>query len=165
MNDILTRKHFDLILSFSRKITKGVRADDLSQHVILKLLQFDRQKIKGLLYRGELEVYLWQVVKLMYINDHSSFNREEYGTHHFNKRLKTIDLDDVEYSLTIDQPERITLDEVIDKSKLNEMELLMIEYYLKYNGNYTTIGARLGIDKQTVSIKVREIIEKCKQSK
>jgi len=34
---------------------------------------------------------------------------------------------------------------------------------MEYNGNYTTMGDRLGIDRVTVTIKVKEIIEKCKK--
>jgi len=165
VNNILTRKHFDTILKFSRKVTKGNKADDLSQHVILKVLQFDEQKLKGLIQRGELEIYLWQVVKRMYFNDHSTFNREEYGTHHFNKRLKTVDLDSLEYSLQSEEVERITIEEVIDKTNLTELEQLTLRYYLEYNGNYTTMADRLDIDRVTVTIKVKEIIEKCKKLK
>ncbi len=163
MNNILTQKHFNTILKFSRKVSKGNKADDLSQHVILKVLQFDQQKLKGLIQRGELEIYLWQVVKRMYFNDHSTFNREEYGTHHFNKRLKTVELDSLEYILQSEVDECITIDEVITKAGLNEIEELTLRYYMEYNGNYTTMGDRLGIDRVTVTIKVKEIIEKCKK--
>jgi len=165
VNDILTQKHFETILKFSRKVTKGNKADDLSQHVILKVLQFDRQKLKGLIQRNELEIYLWQVVKRMYFNDHSTFNREEYGTHHFNKRLKTVDLDSLEFLLTEEQNERITIDEIITKSKLTELEELTLRYYIEYNGSYTIMADRLEIDRVTVTIKVKEIIEKCKKLK
>ena len=165
MKYILTDKHFNTILKFSRKVSKGIKADDLSQHVILKVLQFDKHKLKGLIQRGELEIYLWQVVKRMYFNDHSTFNREEYGTHHFNKRLKTVDLDSLEFLLTEEQNERITIDEVITKSKLTELEELTLRYYIEYNGSYTIMADRLEIDRVTVTIKVKEIIEKCKNLK
>ena len=163
MNNILTQKHFDTILKFSRKTTKGVKADDLSQHVIMKLLQLEPKKIQSLIDREELNFYLWRVVSMMYFSSCSTFNREEYGTRDINKRIQTINYDDLEYNLTDESEDKVTIEDVIEKNNLNEIERLFIEYYLKYNGNYTTIGSRLGIDKQTVSIKIREIIEKCKK--
>ena len=166
MKDILNKKHFDTILNFSRKITKGCKADDLSQHVILKVLQLDKTKIRALIDRKELDYYLWRVVSMMYFSESSTFNREEYGTRDFNKRINTIDLNDLTNVLQEPTDEDcITIDEVLNKSDLNEIERLIIDYYLEYNGSYTTMGNRLGIDKQTVSIKVREIIDKCKKLK
>ena len=195
MNNILTQKHFDFILALCRKYSKNTNPKDLSQHIILELLEQDQTKLKKLIDSGEFGKWIGSYVKNQLKLGGSTYNRLEKGCYGSDNWLKVCSLsnwsdfnnhsdgkefDDYDREIYLygdfttpseymnkridySRLERERLKEVIDKANLNEIERLIIDYYITYNGNYTTMGDRLGIDRVTVTIKVKEIIEKCKK--
>lgn len=152
-----------MIRAFSRKITKGFNSDDLSQHVILKVLQLNKDKIQALIDRKELDYYLWRVVSMMYFSEHSTFNREEYGTRDFNKRINTVEL--TELIIAEDsEDDSVDFTSIIDKAELTDIERMYLNAYKDANCNYTTCSSNLDISTSTISKYVKKAIEKCKNS-
>lgn len=184
----LTSEHFELIRTFSRKISKGVNSDDLSQHVILKLLEKNQTFVNELIDKKEFKFYIWRVIERMFKRDHSTYNREEYGTHHYESRLKTVNLDKwitlndndwdgyefltrnrfftCDYfrdAKSLDVSE-FNVKDIIDKANLTDVERMYLNAYIESNCNYTTCSSNLDISTSTISKYVKRAIEKCKES-
>jgi RNA polymerase sigma factor (sigma-70 family) len=159
----LTNEHYKMIKAFSRKITKGINSDDLSQHVILKLLQKDTQFINGLIDREEFKYFIWRFVQNMQFRSGSSYNREEHGTSNKDGRLNTIEL--TELIIAEDSEEdSVDFTSIIDKAELTDIERMYLNAYKDANCNYTTCSSNLDISTSTISKYVKQAINKCKNS-
>lgn len=193
MVTVLTNEHYTTINNFSRKISKGVNSDDLSQHVILKLLQKNNKFIAHLIKENDFNRYIWQFVKLMYRQDHSTFNREEYGTHHVENRPKFINLDglmfyhkvisdrddvdignllqrinllkefDSVFSLE-ENKDNIDLGLIIKNAQLTDKERMYLNSYIDSGCSYKQCSRDLDIHQQTISKYVKQALDKCRNS-
>ncbi len=192
MVTVLTNEHYTIIRNFSRKISKGVNSDDLSQHVILKLLQKSNRFIKHLIEENDFNRYVWQFIKLMHNQDHSTFNREEYGTHHRENVIKTIPIDslNIVYDSGLFKDDECDLNNkfrssmsykgicstdtmgydkdfikgVIKKAGLTDIERMYLNAYVESGLSYTKCSSDLDISRQAISKHVKKAIEKCKNS-
>lgn len=163
MVTLLTNKHYTTIRNFSRKISKGVNSDDLSQHVILKLLQKDTQFINGLIRRDEFDMFIWRFVKRMFTHSGSSFNRVETETYDTNQRKINVCLDNVDIAEEIDEDE-IDLRCIIKRAGLTDIERMYLNAYMDNNANYLQCSNVLDVHWTTISKYVKKAIEKCKKS-
>lgn len=164
MVTVLTNEHYTTINNFSRKISKGVNSDDLSQHVILKLLQKDTQFINGLIGRGdEFNRFIWRFIKRMHTHSGSSFNRVETETSDVKQRKITISLDDID--LIDNQIEdKIDLGSIIKRAELKDTERMYLNAYIDNGMSYTKCSKELDIHPRTISKHVKKALEKCKNS-
>lgn len=164
MVTVLTNEHYTIIRNFSRKISKGVNSDDLSQHVILKLLQKDTQFINGLISRGdEFNRFIWVFIKRMYIHSGSSFNRVETETSDIKQRKITISLDDID--LIDNQVEdNIDLISIIKRAELKDTERMYLNAYIDSGMSYSRCSKELDIHPRTISKHVKKALDKCKNS-
>ena len=162
MVTVLTNEHYNTILNFSRKITNGKNPDDLSQHVILNVLQKDNDFIKGLIDRREMTVYLWNVVRREYLLSHSSYNRIEYETFNLDDRIEKVSLNGLEFASEDD--EQISVFEVISNARLTDIERMYLNAYKDSNCNFRQCSRDLDISEQTISKYVKQAINKCKES-
>lgn len=162
----LTNKHFSLIKNFSRKVSKGINADDLSQHVILKLLKKDIQFINGLIFRDEFDRWIWRFIQGTFNKSNSNFNIEMYDCYNkgtiykkpINIELGTIDV--------INEPAYVNpmteLKSIINNSDLTDMDRKYLDLYISKGCNYVTCSRETGIHSQTISHHVRKAIDKCR---
>lgn len=163
MVTLLTNKHYKTIRNFSRKISKGVNSDDLSQHVILKLLQKDTQFINGLIRRDEFDMFIWRFVKRMFTHSGSSFNRVETETYDTNQRKINVCLDNVDIVEEIEEDE-IDLKCIIKRAGLTDIERMYLNSYIDSGMSYTKCSYDLDISRQTISKHVKKALEKCRKS-
>lgn len=176
----LTEEHYSLIRNFSRKVSKGRNSDDLSQHVILKLLQKDTQFINGLIDRGdEFKRFIWRFVGRMHTHDHSSYNREEYGTHHSEQRPNFIDVNALVGAKRVDKNmishfncvypiygnSNVNLKDLIKSTELTDMERMYLNAYIDNGLSFERTSTFLDIHRTTISKHVKRAIEKCKKQR
>jgi DNA-directed RNA polymerase specialized sigma subunit len=109
----------------------------------------DRDKLKGLYERGELERYFYRVANWSYHGKNGSF---------FKKYREQLEYQD---DISIE----IRLEDVLEDVKLSEFERLWIEVYLELDCNKTWVESRTGITRAAVARKINEIIDKCKKCK
>lgn len=162
MVTVLTNEHYNTILNFSRKITNGKNPGDLSQHVILNVLQKDNDFIKGLIDKRDINRYLWQLVKLEYIQGNSSYNRIEYETHGKENRVTKVDIDN--FDIFIDDTEQMNVFDIISNARLTDIERMYLNAYKDSNCNFRQCSRDLDISEQTISKYVKQAIKKCKES-
>ena len=164
MVTVLTNEHYTTINNFSRKISKGVNSDDLSQHVILKLLQKDTQFINGLISRGnEFNLFIWRFISRMYTHRGSSFNRIETETFDIKQRKITVSLDFVDIA-DEQKEEDIDLMSIILKAELTDLERMYLNSYIDSGCSYKQCSRDLDIHQQTISKYVKQALKKCKNS-
>lgn len=164
MVTLLTNEHYKTIINFSRKITKGDKADDLSQHVILKILQKDTQFVNGLISRGnEFNLFIWRFISRMYIHSGSSFNRVERETSDIKQRKIKVSLDNVDL-IEESKDESIDLKSIIKRAGLTDIERMYLNAYIDNGMSYQKCSIELDIHHQTISRHVNKAIDKCKNS-
>lgn len=157
----LKKKHFKLILNFSRKISPK-KYKDLSQHVILEILT-NGKKIDDFENESALNSYLYNFVKSTYYNDHSNFNRIEYETHQTLKRKKNVQIFDLQYKQD-EYSSKEKLNEIIIKAKLTDKERMFLNAYIENNCNISNCEKSLDIGRQCITKYVNRAILKCKKS-
>tara|TARA_R110002167_G_scaffold106599_6_gene273250 strand:+ start:7229 stop:7723 length:495 start_codon:yes stop_codon:yes gene_type:complete len=163
MVTLLTNKHYTTIRNFSRKISKGVNSDDLSQHVILKLLQKDTKFINGLIRRDEFDKFIWVFIKRMFIHSGSSFNRVETETVDPMQRKIKVSLDGFDFPSDMEDDE-IDLKYIIKRAGLTDIERMYLNAYMDNNANYLQCSNVLDVHWTTISKYVKKAINKCKKS-
>jgi len=162
----LTNEHYKTIHRFSQKISNGVNADDLSQHVILSILQKDKQFINGLIERGEFNFFIWKFISNTFNRSNSKFNRELYNSFNVNEvycKPNNVDIDLVR--LEVEETETIQdLTELIAGAGLTDLERMYINAYKDNFCSYKECSRGLDIHPRTISKHVKRAIEKCKKS-
>jgi len=175
MSTVLSSEHFETILNFSRKISKGVNADDLSQHVIFRLLNEPDLLTKHLMTQPKaLNVWLYKFISVEYSLSWSVFNRHFHNS--YNKGREVIDLDikdcgwidghkkirclskDVggEYDLSIDAYN------LVKTSGLTDIERMYLNAYIDSGYNYRRCSDNLDIHHSTIKRHVKRAFDKCR---
>jgi len=162
----LTNEHYNTIRNFSRKISKGVNADDLSQHVTLKLLESNLIPNELFNKPKALNVWLYRFINIEFKLCGSSFNKvmhDSYtkGSEVIDKDLTTLNIfDDIK-----DPLDDINLSDVISKANLKDIERMYLNSYLESGCNYVQCSKNLDIHPQTISKYVNKAINKCRKLK
>jgi len=162
----LTNEHYNTIRNFSRKISKGVNADDLSQHVTLKLLESNLIPDELFNKPKALNVWLYRFINIEFKLCGSSFNKvmhDSYtkGSEVIDKDLTTLNIfDDIK-----DPLDDINLSDVISKANLKDIERMYLNSYLESGCNYVQCSKNLDIHPQTISKYVNKAIDKCRKLK
>lgn len=166
MTSQLTTEHFNLIRGISQIVSKGVNADDLSQHVIMKLLQKDTQFINGLISRGkEFNGFMWRFIGRMHMHSGSSYNVVETETYDPNQRKIKVGYDKfVEVGYVDVSDHKLDFYELISRIELTDLERMYLNAYIESGCSYTTCSSNLDIHYTTIRKYIRRIIEKCKES-
>jgi len=166
MVTLLTNEHYNTIRNFSRKISKGVNADDLSQHVTLKLLESNLIPDELFNKPKALNVWLYRFINIEFKLCGSSFNKvmhDSYtkGSEVIDKDLTTLNVfDDIK-----DPLDDINLSDVISKANLKDIERMYLNSYLESGCNYVQCSKNLDIHPQTISKYVNKAINKCRKLK
>ena len=166
MVTLLTNEHYNTIRNFSRKISKGVNADDLSQHVTLKLLESNLIPDELFNKPKALNVWLYRFINIEFKLCGSSFNKvmhDSYtkGSEVIDKDLTTLNIfDDIK-----DPLDDINLSDVISKANLKDIERMYLNSYLESGCNYVQCSKNLDIHPQTISKYVNKAIDKCRKLK
>ena len=164
MVTLLTNEHYNTIRNFSRKISKGVNADDLSQHVTLKLLESNLIPNELFNKPKALNVWLYRFINIEFKLCGSSFNKvmhDSYtkGSEVIDKDLTTLNIfDDIK-----DPLDDINLSDVISKANLKDIERMYLNSYLESGCNYVQCSKNLDIHPQTISKYVNKAINKCRK--
>ena len=164
MVTLLTNEHYNTIRNFSRKISKGVNADDLSQHVTLKLLESNLIPDELFNKPKALNVWLYRFINIEFKLCGSSFNKAMHdsytkGSEVIDKDLTTLNIfDDIK-----DPLDDINLSDVISKANLKDIERMYLNSYLESGCNYVQCSKNLDIHPQTISKYVNKAINKCRK--
>ena len=171
MKSILTDEHYRMILSFSRHFSNELEYKDLSQHVILELLDQPKDKIQAIIDKGEFGKWIGSVIRGQFYLGGSTYNRETKGCYGSNNWIKTVSIDEtnlcntLSYSYIIEDSDKdINLDNATKYAKLTDKERMYLTAYIESGCKYEQCSINLDICPQTISIHVKKALEKCKNS-
>jgi hypothetical protein len=166
MVTLLTDEHYTTIRNFSRKISKGVNADDLSQHVTLKLLESGLIPDELFNKPKALNVWLYRFINIEFKLCGSSFNKVMHDSYTKGSEVIDKDLTTLNIFEDIKDPlDDINLSDVISKANLKDIERMYLNSYLESGCNYVQCSKNLDIHPQTISKYVNKAIDKCRKLK
>lgn len=167
MSSLLNKNHFETILNFSRKISKGVNSDDLSQYVILKLLNEPNLINDDVASKPKaLKVWLYRFINIEYSLCSSSFNRYFYNSYSKGREVIDVEITDS----VIKQTSNNILDNTIDvyglvkSSGVTDIERMYLNAYIDSDYNYRRCSDNLDIDKTTIKKHVKKALKKCRDT-
>ena len=166
MSSKLTNEDFKTILNFSRKISKGVNADDLSQHVIYRLLNEPKLLNKDVLSKPKsLKSWLYEFIKIECLLSYSSFNRHLHNSYNKGREIVDIQISDCLLSDVGSQFDHsIDVYNLVKTSGLTDIERMYLNAYVDSDYNYRRCSDNLDIHPSTIKRHVKRALEKCRNT-
>ncbi len=166
MSSLLNNNHFETILNFSRKISKGVNSDDLSQHVIFKLLNEPNLLNEDVLGKPKaLSVWLYRFITVEFSLCYSSFNRSHHSSYNKGREIIDVELSDCLFKDVGSQFDNsIDVYSLIKSSGLTNMERMYLNAYIDSGYSYSQCSNDLDICYSAVSKHVRRALDKCRNT-
>ena len=166
MSVVLTNEHYTTIKNFSRKITKGVNADDLSQHVILRLLNESNLLNADLLSKPKaLNVWLYNFINVEHSMSWSVFNRYFHNSYNKGREIIDVEVSDCLFK-DVDSHFDNTIDvySLVKSSGLTDMERMYLNAYIDSGYNFKQCSENLDIHYSTISKHVKRALNKCRNT-
>ena len=164
MNAKLESKHFETILNFSRKISKGVNSDDLSQHVIYKLLNEPTLITEDVISKPKaFSVWLYRFITIEFSLCYSSFNRKIHNSYKKGREFVDVEISDCLFKdVGSKYDHSIDVYNLIKTSGLTDVERMYLNAYIDSDYNYRRCSDNLDIDKTTIRKHIKRAFDKCK---
>jgi len=164
MSTVLSSEHFETILNFSRKISKGVNADDLSQHVIFRLLNEPDLLTKHLMTQPKaLNVWLYKFISVEYSLSWSVFNRHFHNSYNKGREITDVEVSDCLFDDVGSQFDHsIDVYNLVKTSGLTDIERMYLNAYIDSGYNYRRCSDNLDIHHSTIKRHVKRAFDKCR---
>ena len=164
MSVTLESKHFETILNFSRKISKGVNADDLSQHVIFRLLNEPNLLNEDVLSKPKaLNVWLYKFINIEYSLCWSVFNRYFHNSYNKGREIVDVEVSDCLFDDVGSQFDHsVDVYNLVKTSGLTDIERMYLNAYIDSDYNYRRCSDNLDIHPSTIKRHVKRAFDKCK---
>tara|TARA_R110002051_G_scaffold294358_1_gene359626 strand:+ start:707 stop:1210 length:504 start_codon:yes stop_codon:yes gene_type:complete len=164
MSVTLESKHFKDILNYSRKISKGVNADDLSQHVIYKLLNEPALITKDVISKPKaFSVWLYRFITIEFSMCYSSFNRHLHNSYNKGREIIDLEVSDCLFEDVGTQFDNsIDVINLVKTSGLTDIERMYLNAYIDSDYNYRRCSDNLDIHPSTIKRHVKRAFDKCK---
>lgn len=157
----VTAELYEEIKTISKVVSNGCDLwQDLAQEVALDVLKTDLSKVTNL--NGYIFMITWYKFNSNNGKELLSKDNSFYGRYRAYGIINSKELDyKTQEQIKVNRFER--LEEVI--GRLEPQEQLIINEYLRFNCNTTTFSNNCGISRRNLDLRIKSIIEKCKQLK